>query len=285
MRRYLSFHNEDVMKLLRLALPLLALCVLLAAPLAEAGKLEQIKARGELTVGVKDAEAPFGFIEEKTNQLEGFDIDVAHYVAQRLDVKLKFKPLAAADRLPALIQGAVDMVAASLEHTLQREDVIDFSLTYFIDGLQLLTHKDSTINGLADLAGKKVAVVKGSGLDKLLKSKQPHLIPLFYEGLPQAFMAVKRGEAAAVCSSTVSLLGLKHSDDKPDAWSISGEFIEPIHYGLGLPENDSDFRDAVNKALADMWKTGEYEKTYNKWFGVGARYPLPLNWKMELWSN
>lgn len=273
------------MQRLRLALPLLILCVLLSGPSAEAGKLEQIKARGELTVGVKDAEAPFGFIDEKSNQIEGFDIDIANYVAQRLDVKLKLKPLAAADRLPALIQGSVDLVAASLEHTLQREDVIDFSLTYFVDGLKLLTHKDSGINGLADLAGKKVAVVKGSGLDKLLKSKQPHLVPLFQEGPPQAFMAVKRGEAAAVCASAVSLLGLKYSDDKPDSWIISGDYIELTHYGLGLPENDSDFRDAVNKALADMWKTGEYEKTYNKWFGAGSRYPLPLNWKMELWSN
>lgn len=271
--------------MIRLAFSILAFCALLSGGVAEAGKLEQIKARGELTVGVKDAEAPFGFIDEKTNQIEGFDIDIAHYVADRLDVKLKLKPVATVDRLPALIQGSVDMVAAALEHTFQRDDIIDFSTTYFIDGLQLLAHKDSNITGVADLSGKKVAVVKGSGVDKLLKSKQSHAIPLSYDGLPQAFMAVKRGEAAAVCGPTVSLLGLKYSDEKPDSWNIYGAYIETVYYGLGLPENDSDFRDAVNKAIADMWKSGEYEKTYNKWFGEGTRYPLPLTWKMEIWPN
>jgi len=264
-------------------IPVIVLSLFLTTGHAVAGKLDQIKARGELIAGVKDSEAPFGFIDEKSNQIEGFDIDICRYLAQRLGVKLTLKPVTNADRQSVLLQGAADLVAAALEHNFQRDDAIDFSITYFQDGLQLLAHKDAGIVSVADLSGKKIAVLKGSGTDKIVKSSQPHAIVLHFDGYPQAFMAVKRGEAAAVCAHTVVLLGLKYNDEKPDTWNIFGDYLEVIYYGLGLPENDSDFRDAVNKALVEMWKSGEFEKVYDKWFGAGAKYPLPLTWKPELW--
>jgi len=76
---------------------------------------------------------------------------------------------------------------------------------------------------------------------------------------------------------------LKNSAPDPEDYVIAGDFIAAEPYGLGLPENDSDFRDLVNRTLVDLWNTGEYLKIYNKWFGPKTNFYLPLTWKMEIW--
>ena len=87
----------------------------------------------------------------------------------------------------------------------------------------------------------------------------------------------------AVTTDATILLGLKNSADNPDDYVIAGSYISDEPYGIGVPENESNFRDAVNKALADMWTSGDYQKIYNKWFGPDTNYTLPLEWEMEIW--
>lgn len=257
--------------------------VLLFGAVADAGKLEDIKARGELIAGVKDAVVPFGFVDEKTSQLVGFDIDICKYIADKLGVKLTLKPVTSATRIPMVAQGSVDLVAATMTHKFSRDDVIDFSITYFMDGQKILVKKDGGINTVADLAGKKVGSAKGSTSEKNIKDAQPACTVLSFEGYPQAFLALKQGKVAAVTTDSTILLGLKNSDPNPENWVIAGEYISAEPYGLGLPENDSDFRDFVNKSLAEMWVSGDYKKTYDKWFGKDTNYYLPLTWEMEIW--
>ena len=147
--------------IVRLAL-LVCLFSLVAATTAVAGKLADIKARGVLVAGVKDSQPPFGFVDEKTNQIAGFEIDLMQALADRLGVKLELKPVTSSTRIPLLTQGAVDIVAATMTHKKEREDQIDFSITYFMTGQKLLVKKDGGIKSVADLAGKKVGSVKGS---------------------------------------------------------------------------------------------------------------------------
>ncbi|EPR42849.1 ABC-type transporter, periplasmic subunit family 3 [Desulfovibrio sp. X2] len=260
------------------------LCLVMAAgAVAHAGKLEEIKQRGTLICGVKDSVVPFGFVDEKTNQLVGFDVDICKYIADKLGVKLELKPVTSATRIPMLTQGSVDLVAATMTHKFERDDVIDFSITYFMDGQKLLVKKGSGIKSAADLKGKKVGTAKGSTSEQNIKDAQPDCQVISFEGYPQAFLALKQGKVAAVTTDSTILLGLKNSDENPNEWEIVGDYISAEPYGLGLPENDSKFRDFVNKSLAEMWISGDYAKTYNKWFGKDTKYYLPLTWKMEIW--
>jgi polar amino acid transport system substrate-binding protein len=259
------------------------LLTLVAAAVAVAGKLDEIKSRGVLVAGVKDSQPPFGFVDEKTNQVVGFEIDLMQALADRLGVKLDLKPVTSSTRIPMLTQGAVDIVAATMTHKKEREDQIDFSITYFMTGQKLLVKKDGGINAAADLAGKKVGSVKGSTSEQNMKKAQPDCTVLSFETYPEAFLALKQGKVQAMTTDESILVGIKNSDDKPEAWDIVGDYISPEPYGLGLPENDSKFRDAVNLALMDMWEKGDYQKIYEKWFGKGKKDYLPLTWKMELW--
>uniref|UniRef100_I2PWL1 Periplasmic component of amino acid ABC-type transporter/signal transduction system n=1 Tax=Desulfovibrio sp. U5L TaxID=596152 RepID=I2PWL1_9BACT len=265
-------------------IPALAgLLTLALAATALAGKLEDIKSRGTLVAGVKDSQPPFGYVDEKSNQIVGFEIDLMEALAKRLGVKLELKPVTSSTRIPMLTQGAVDIVAATMTHQKGREDQVDFSITYFMTGQKLLVKKDGGIKSVADLAGKKVASVKGSTSEQNVKKAQPDSTVLSFETYPEAFLALKQGKVQAMSTDESILVGIKNSDDNPEAWDIVGDYISPEPYGFGVPENDSKFRDFVNLALMNMWETGEYQKIYEKWFGKGKKDYLPLTWKMELW--
>ena len=194
----------------------------LGALSAQAGKLEEIKERGVLVCGAKDAVVPFGYVDEETKQLVGFDIDICRAIADNLGVKLELKPVTSATRIPMLVQGSIDLAAATMTHKFARDEQIDFSITYFPDGQKILVKKGSGINSAADLAGKKVATAKGSTSEKNIKQAQPDCTVLSFEGYPQAFLALQQGKAVAVTTDSSILLGLKNSAENPDDWEIVG---------------------------------------------------------------
>jgi len=257
----------------------LVLSFVFAASVSFAGKIEDVKAKGVLVCGVKDSVNLFGFVDPDSKELVGFDVDICKYIANKLGVKTEFKVVTSKNRIPMLAQGSVDILAATMTHKFSRDEQIDFSITYFMDGQKLLVKKGSGINSTADLANRKVGTVKGSTSEKNIKAAQPKAQVIAYDEYPQAFMALKQGKVKAVTTDSGILAGLKASDDNPDNWEIVGEFFSAEPYGLGVPQNDSAFRDFVNKSLNEMWLDGTYQKLFKKWMG----YDLPEGWKIELW--
>ncbi|MFZ5426249.1 MAG: ABC transporter substrate-binding protein [Thermodesulfobacteriota bacterium] len=270
------------MKRLATALTAILVLSLLVSP-AFAGKLEDIKKKGVFVAGVKDSQVPFGYIDEKTNQIVGFEIDIMKALADKLGVKMELKPVTSATRIPMLTQGEVDIVAATMTHKKDREGQIDFSITYFMTGQRLLVKKGGGIKSVKDLAGKKIGSVKGSTSEQNAKKAEPNATIVSFETYPEAFLALKQGKVQAVTTDEAILVGLKFSDDKPDAWDIVGDYISPEPYGFGVVENDSKFRDFVNVSLMELWESGEYKKIYEKWFGKDTKNYIPLTWTMEVW--
>jgi polar amino acid transport system substrate-binding protein len=245
--------------------------------------IEAVKDAGVLVAGVKDAVVPFGYVDEESREIVGFDVDVCEYIADELKVDLELKPVTSSNRIPMLAEGKVDILAATMTHKQERDEVIDFSITYFMDGQKLLVAADSDIKSTADLAGRKVSSVKGSTSEKNILLAQPDATVVSFEGYPEAFLALKQGKVEAVTTDSVILVGLKGSDPEPEKWAIVGEFFSSEPYGLGVRENDSEFRDFVNFTLMKMWNEGDWFKIYEKWLGPDTNYYMPLDWEMELW--
>ncbi|MBW2037605.1 MAG: ABC transporter substrate-binding protein [Deltaproteobacteria bacterium] len=245
--------------------------------------LDKIKKRGYMIGGVKDTVRPFGYVDEKTNKLIGFDCDILRYIAKRLGVGIKFKPVTSQTRIPTLVEGNVDILAATMTHTKSRDEQIDYSITYFYDGQKLLVRKGSGIKSYKDLAGRKVSSAKGSTSEQNIIRVQPKAKVVSFENYPEAFLALKQGKSDAVTTDSTILLGLKASDPNPEKYEIVGDFFSDEPYGLGLPENDSKWRDFVNESLIECWNSGEYIKIYNKWFGPDTKYYLPLGFKLDTW--
>lgn len=257
----------------------LMLTFVFCAGVANAGKLEEIKERGKLICGVKDSVNLFGFIDPDTKELTGFDVDICKEIGKKLGVPVEFKVVSSATRIPMLAQGSVDMLAATMTHKHSRDEKIDFSITYFMDGQKLLVKKGSDIKSTDDLTNKKVGTVKGSTSEKNMKTANPKSRVIAYDEYPQAFMALKQGKVMAVTTDSGILAGLKAGDDNPENWEIVGDFFSLEPYGLGVPQNESAFRDFVNKSLQQLWLDGTYAKLFKKWMG----YDLPDTWKMEIW--
>jgi polar amino acid transport system substrate-binding protein len=265
-----------------LIIGLAALLCLAIAGASFAGTIETIKQRGKLIAGVKDSQPPFGYVDEKTQQIVGFEIDVVAAIAKKLGVTLELKPVTSQTRIPTLKQGNVDLLAATMTHTKTRDDEIDFSLTYFYDEQKILVKKGSGIKSYKDLAGKKVGSAKGSTSEQNIIRVQPKTQVISFETYPLAFQALKQGKVEGVTTDSGILLGLKGSDEKPDDWEVVGaDFIAAEPYGIGINENDSKWRDFINVALIELQSSGEYEKLWNKWFT--GRFQMDLGKGIDDW--
>src|SRR6266550_4470471 len=128
----------------------------LSASAQTPGTLAKIKERGKLLAGVKLDTPPFGSLDDK-NEPAGFDIDLVRKIGARIGVPVELVKVTSATRIPLLVSGNVDLVAASMTHTRERDRAIDFSITYYTGGQSLMVPQASVITGIKDLGGKQVA--------------------------------------------------------------------------------------------------------------------------------
>jgi len=258
-------------------LSLLAVLSVFIAPIvcgaSEHSTLEKIKARGKLLAGVKYGTVPFGFVD-KNNEVVGFDVDLVREIANTIGVEVEYVRVTSPTRIPLLVSGNVDMVAASMTHTVERDKTIDFTITYYLGGQSILVRVGSGINGVADLSGKTVAVQQGTTLEKNLAKANPQAKQLAFKDYASAWMALKQGRADALTGSHHILLGFAKGDK---TFQLAGQRFSTEPFGMGVRQGDSDMRDLINRVLQELWKSGKYKEYYNKWFGSDPDF------QMEIW--
>jgi len=235
-----------------------------AAAQTSQGTLARIKERGKLLAGVKLDTPPFGFLSDK-NEPVGFDIDLVRKVGERLAVPVELVKVTSPTRIPLLVSGNVDLVAASMTHTRERDRVIDFSITYYTGGQSLLVPKTSPIGGVKDLAGKEVGVQQGTTLERNIAAAAPTAKVVAFRDYNSAWLALAQGRVAALTGSLQILQGFMR--DNPN-FKIVGEPFSVEPFAIGLRQGDSELRDEVNFVLQDLWTSGEYGALYRKWFGT-----------------
>ena len=249
--------------------------VISAGPGAQAQSpdtLAQIKSRGKLIAGVKFDTPPFGFLDDK-NEPVGFDLDIVRGIAKRIGVPVEFVKVTSPTRIPLLVSGNVDLSAASMTHTIDRDKTIDFSITYYTGAQSLIVPKSSSIHGLKDLAGKQVSVQQGTTLEKNIAKVAPDAKVVAFKDYNSAWLALVQGRVDALTGSMNILQGFQKDNTNfvilPDRFSV-----EP--FGIGVRQGDSSLRDAINFALIDMWKSGEYTELYRKWFHADPDVPVEV---------
>src|SRR5437868_2730857 len=117
------------------AAAVLAVNLAASLPLAQpavADRLDDVRARGKLVVGVSDTTPPFSFKKPGESTVIGYDLDVVHAVAKRLGVPVATVSVSSAERIPMLKDGKLDLVATSMTRTPERLGEIDFSFIYFV---------------------------------------------------------------------------------------------------------------------------------------------------------
>jgi ABC-type amino acid transport substrate-binding protein len=232
--------------------------------------LAAIKERNKILAGVKFDTPPFGFLDEK-NEPTGFDLDLVRKIAEKLCVGVEFVKVTSPTRIPLLVSGNVDLVAASMTNTPEREKTIDFSITYYTGGQSLLVPAESKIAGLKDLDGKEVAVQQGTTLEKNIAAAAPNAKVTAFKDYNSAWLALAQGRVDALTGSLNILQGFQKNNPK---FKIVGDMFSVEPFGIGVRKGDSDLRDAINAELRELWASGEYTALYRKYFGTDPTIPI-----------
>ena len=256
---------------MRIKLKSLLATVLAATALvsvARADQLADIKKKGEIVVGVLGTDEPNSFVDPKTREIVGYEVDLANAIAKKIGVKATFKQIAVAARIPELQQGRVDLLAASLTHNKERESQIDFSLTTFVTGQKVMVKASSGIADVPQLAGKKVLTVKGGTQEENVRKAVPSVEVVTFETTQQAFQALQQGKGAGYVNDEATLvndmakLGPAKKDYRILPTNLS---TEPL--ALGIRKNEPALKKVVDDTLAELEKSGEADKIFMKWYG------------------
>jgi polar amino acid transport system substrate-binding protein len=239
--------------------------------------LADAKKKGVMVAGVKDSLPPFGSVDPQTKEFVGYDIDFVKYIARKLGVKVEFKPVTSANRMPQLQEGHIDLIAATMTKNPERAKQIDFSYTYFLTGQKFLTKK-GTVKGLKDLEGKKIGTAKGSTSEQNVKKAVPSATVLSFDDYPQGVLALQQGKVIAVTTDESILAGQLGKLEKNPAtkgkFEIPDIAISEEPYGIGMRKGDMNFVKFVNDTILAMEKSGEAKKIFEMWFGPNSDSPI-----------
>ncbi|MCD4672674.1 MAG: ABC transporter substrate-binding protein [Anaerolineaceae bacterium] len=233
--------------------------------------LEQIQERGVLIVGTAITE-PFEFHDPQTNELIGFDIDTANYIANHFDVELSLIEMPFANLLPTLQDRKVDMTIAAMYITPEREELIDFADPYINTGLVMVIHPDSQINTVDDLNGLKVGVkigATGAKLAQELVEQGIQIEILEYKDTLDSFLDLEVGRVDVVFNDYLNtLFYLKESQStlkivETDTGEVN--FLSQANLGIAVHHEDLELLEGINDALMDMRQDGSFDMFYQKW--------------------
>ncbi len=245
---------------------------------------DQVMKNGRVRIGVRNDNPPMSFIDNNGDWV-GFDIDLANAMAEQLGVEPELVVVDGTTRISFLQDGEVDMSIASMNHTRSRDDAVDFSITYFWDNQSFLI-RSGTYSSIDELMGQTVAANAGSSAIpswqeySAANGGPPPDIVEFDDKLA-AMQALRDGAVEGYTEDNITMLSLAAGD--PNLELLPGGH-NPVQFGIGVPVDDSLWRDQVNYALQELWNDGTYAAIYERWFvGPDRIINLPLGGEMEIW--
>ena len=228
--------------------------------------LSKIIERGKIIVGVRDDTMPFGF-RDKDGNLTGFDIELSRIIAKNIlgdESKIVFVPVTASNRITKLSSGEVDILVATMSVTEQREQILNFSIPYYIAGQAILTKSSSKATGLMDFEDKKLIVVFGSTSERNLRTNVPNVEVLGFKTYKEAYNALKAGKADGIVADDTILLSYALNDKSvkllPKRYSQ-----EPYAVVFRQETDSSTLIDRVDYIIDSLQSSGRLTKMLEKW--------------------
>ncbi|MGZ8522326.1 MAG: amino acid ABC transporter substrate-binding protein [Candidatus Binatia bacterium] len=241
------------------------------------GTLKKVKDSSTLTLGYLESAPPFSFPGPDRRPV-GYSIDLCTQIASAIQkqlgvsLKLNWVPVTTANRLDMVASGKVDIECGTTTASLSRQERVDFSLMTFVDGGGLLTKSDLKLGAVADLADKRIAVIPGTttqaALEKYLKEEFVAVKTIPVKNHVEGVAAIEKGSADAFASDRGILIGLAVTSKDPSRFALPSIIFSYEPYGFMVRRNDAAFRLAVNRALAEIYRSGNIGSIYERWFGA-----------------
>ena len=259
------------------------------------GTLQKIKDSGTIVVGYRDSSIPFSYIADDPNQPMGYahdlEMKVVDAVKEKLnmpDLKVRYNLITSQTRIPLVQNGTVDFECGSTTNNEERQKQVAFSNGFFEIGTRLLTKTNSGIKDFADLKGKTLVTTAGTTSERFIrqyndeKKLGANIISAKDHG--EAFLMLESGRAEAFMMDDVLLAGEKAKAKNPDEWVIVGTPQSFEIYGCMMRKDDPEFKAVVDEALANVYKSGEINSIYDKWF-LNPIPPKNVNLNFEMSDN
>jgi glutamate/aspartate transport system substrate-binding protein len=200
-------------------------------------------------------------------------------------LKVEFVPVTSQTRIPILMGGNIDMECGSTTNSVERQKQVAFAPTYFVTGTKIVVKKSSGIKGYDDLKGKTVVFTQGTTNERAMKAYNDakklgiNFIPS--KDHAESFLAVQTDRAAAFPMDDILLYGLKAGAKNPNDFVVIGEFLSDDPYAIMLRKDDPAFKKLVDDTVTGIYKSGEINKIYTKWFqskippkGINLNFPM-----------
>jgi len=245
---------------------------------AAAQTLDKIRKSGVITLGYIDGAAPFSFADG-TGQPQGYSVELCNAVAEgvgaqlkRQGLKVRWVKLTIQDRIDAVRTGKVDLECSTTTWTLSRQQLVDFSLVTFVDGGSLMVKTETNAARLGDLEGKRIAAITGTTTERSLRDAlargkvKAELVAI--KTREEGLALLREGQVDALASDRTTLIGVVVMSGRGGGqYKLLDHDFSIEQYALMLRRGDPDFRLAVNRVLAGIYRSGAIEEIYGRWLG------------------
>jgi polar amino acid transport system substrate-binding protein len=256
---------------------LISLIATVAAAPADARSLDEIIRDGTLRVGVNPNFPPMSSYG-MTNQLEGFDIDVARRIGEELGVDVEFVMTETAQRVPFLSSNRIDIALGALTRTPARAKLIAFTAPLHTESMGVITTDKVDAESWKDLDREDITLVnmRGNLSVQVLKEKLPRPKVLLVDGNADTIRAIAQGRADALVENIDFFLSFLKNYRNVN-WRVLDDTIFVAYCAIGVGKDNQRLVDYLNVLLYDMHSSGEIAALWEQWYEAPMAVPVEPN--------
>ena len=276
----------------RIAVSLISIAALVSfGAAAQEGTLKKIKDTATITIGHRDASLPLSYYDDKQQPI-GYAMDLCMKIVDAVKAELKlpkidvkYQLVTSANRIPLMANGTIDLECGSTTNNVARQEQVWFTITHFVTANRWASKKTSNLKTLADLKGKTIVSTAGSTnikqITEINAAQNLGMNIISANGHPEAFQMVETGRAVAFVMDDIILAGLAAQSRSPGDYEISSVALSVEPYGIMLRKDDKAFKAVADKAMTEVYKSGQINDIDSKWFekpvppkGINMNLPM-----------
>ena len=263
---------------------------------AQDGTLKKIKDSGSITIGHRDASVPLSYYDDKQQPI-GYAMDLCMKIVDAVKAELKmpnlkvnYQLVTSANRIPLMANGTIDLECGSTTNNIARQKEVSFTMTHFVTANRWVAKKSANIKTLNDLKGKTIVSTAGTTnikqITEINAAQNLGMNIISANGHPEAFQMVETGRAVAFVMDDIILAGLAAQSRTPTDYEISAVGLSVEPYGIMLRKDDKAFKAVADKAMTEVYKSGQINAIWEKWFekpippkGINMHLPMTAAFK------
>ena len=234
--------------------------------------LAKILVKKEFIIGIRDDYPPFSFLNLFTTKMEGYDIEVAQELCNRMKIKPIFKVIKWDQRDKLLKDGQIDCIWSAFAYSKKRDKIYSLTSPYIKSAIILVVKDKSPYYTIQDIREKKIGITSSSFIhESLKKAESTHGVfknTLVFQSAQEAVNALEKDEIECVVYDLLSISSLIQA--RKGSYRVLDEAIAYEEYVIAFRKEDIALMNAVKSTLEDMAQTDFLEKTSKKWFGANV---------------